>query len=324
MQSVSIVTQPVAVYPQYELHRHLMTELPGGAFVYGSEWDKLGSVQSGYPPVWKVLPQYLMGTTLVTEGRWRDKLERPGNKNAPEDHPVTRILNSEVTEFLAISNRDITDRLKRIRLLSEPEIENGYRGPALDVRDLAEANGIKSHDELVQYWMANGKYFENLVAGKASRLVASGRIYASPQSEGFKAVYEGTAPIAAWRTWATRSGKFDEPGHWHGQKTTTAVSTTERLNASGLSDTHGNARTYCEFREPSIPCGGLGHLSLVRLMRYTPGRYGDPYMTRGLGFKDGFPQFTRASGYFNFFVADRVKQDDLSIRVGANIEAIFD
>lgn len=174
---------------------HELVDLPGGPFVMGSSQDAT--------PHWVRLSPFGLGTTAAMEGQFREIMNRGGNEDAPQDHPVTEVSWNEARDYFLKINA-----MKKVRLgfPTEAEWEYAARGPSVNLLEVMEKEKVKPSDfvEFVE------DRFENFV----ERVEMGSRIFTDPTEEDLRRILRNGQPLYAWRVYGTPSGKLTDDEAW--------------------------------------------------------------------------------------------------------------
>jgi sulfatase-modifying factor enzyme 1 len=165
--------------------------LPGGPFVMGSA--AMGDSR------WVHLSGYELGESPPTEGQYRNVTGRPGDEKASEDHLVTHVSWNDAMNFI--------NQLKprygiNAHLPTEVEWEFAARGPAVNLREAMEAEGIAVDD--FADWVRNR--FENFV----EQLEMGATIFTDPANEELQGILKTKNSLYAWRVFPTTTGRFED------------------------------------------------------------------------------------------------------------------
>ncbi|MFA5810736.1 MAG: SUMF1/EgtB/PvdO family nonheme iron enzyme [bacterium] len=175
LSCVGITSSALESYPITEIDGHEMVGIPGGPTVIGS-----GEFENN-PARWVQLSPYTIGKTAVSESEYREVMGRAGNTDAPADHPVTLVSWNDAQEYLK-------KRGGSLGLATEAEWENARRGPAVNMREAMEAEGVAPAD----FAEMAGSY-ESFVFG------VNGQIFTDPRDESFRHLVKQGLPFFGWR-----------------------------------------------------------------------------------------------------------------------------
>lgn len=209
-------------------------QVPGGDFVMGH-----GRLE-GHQPHWEKVDSFRVAVTPTTV---RDYHHVTGNV-APlsfKDHPMTDVSWREFNEFMKAKNGRIANSKDYVGFGTAAEWEFAALGPALNIRDLMAANGVKSANGLRAFLKEGFICLQNFVAGeKDGKLIFGADILSDAETNpgAFQKLIESSAEIYAWRSFATLDGSLD--GVYSNNQSPTEVSLNKRINGYGISDMTGN------------------------------------------------------------------------------------
>jgi formylglycine-generating enzyme required for sulfatase activity len=286
-----------------------MVNLSGCVFAMGSAVTH-GQFGDSPPRMVRVAP-FAAGVTHVTEEQYYETVGRAGREGAPWTHPATCINVADCQEFLQRRNQGKGES-RRLRFLTEAELEYIARGPVLDVRQLMAREGLRGAAALAAYLNdENGCVLENFV----SALELGATIVATSESAGFKELIDGASPVLAWRAWGTCSGYLNKAEAWYDQRGTAPVSWTERGNGYGVSDAIGNVWSWGADRYTRDAYEILSQDNPY----HEPQNGSDRIVLRGGSWYNGDPLRLRAA-YRSDFQPDG-RHGHLGLRVGARAPA---
>lgn len=197
----SVAKQAVTLnFPVVNVQGHNLIELPGGPFVMGSNDSKDSDNATAK---WVNVDPVAIGQTSVTERQWHAVM---GGQAEQPNHPKVAVSWRDAAQFLMQFNQSYGEELGFLR---EHEWEYGARGPAVNIRDVMEEEGVGVSDFID--WASDR--FENFV----DVLEMGARIHIDPKSEAFQSLLKSAGPIFAWRAYATLTGKGSADEVWSGQ-----------------------------------------------------------------------------------------------------------
>lgn len=177
---------------------HEVVDLPGGPFVMGSSYFKDAT------PHWVHLSPYGLGTaTAAMDEQSREIMGRGGNEEVPQDHSVMEVTWNQAQDYFLKINA-----MKKVRLgfPTEAEWEYAARGPAVNLLEVMEKEGVKPSD-FVEF--VDGR-FENFV-----REVRMGmEIFMDSQDKRLQGILR-EGHLYAWRVYGTPSGRLTDGEVWH-------------------------------------------------------------------------------------------------------------
>lgn len=180
-----------------------LATIPAGVFVMGSA----GNYRKDTPPHWVELSSFSIGTTTTTEAQYRALIGASRNPERPEKHPVIDVSWNDAMEFC----RRLTEDLRvLIRLPTEAQWEFAARGPAVNLYEAMEQEGIRPDERADRFPDFVEQRFENFV--QEIRLGA--RIFTDPTDEELRRLLREGRSLYAWRVHGTPSGRWNREEAW--------------------------------------------------------------------------------------------------------------
>ena len=178
--------------PTAVIHGHDLLVYPGGLAVIGSDSDE---VHDSIEPQWVDMKPFLAGRTAVTEERWHEAM---GKQVKRHGYPQRNISWHDSKRYVEEFNNRHEEHL---RLLTEDEWEVMARGPAVNLRNQMEEEGISEGDFVD--WVAGR--FENFVTA----ININTQIYTDPENKEFQYLLKMGGELFGWRVFSTPSGRMD-------------------------------------------------------------------------------------------------------------------
>lgn len=181
-----------------------LVSIAGGPVVIGSPafYDA--------PPRWVSLSPFLVGETPVTKREFDSVMGGiPFNLSGLEgDHPINFVTWRDTYDFFFRHNFVLRDGAEASRrpfsLPTEAEMETAIRGPAVNLQEEMEREGVRASER--EDWLAHfaGDRFENFVTS----LEVGQIIFNDPRERYLLDRLRKGLPLFAWRVYGTISGQL--------------------------------------------------------------------------------------------------------------------